>query len=141
MNKIFRIPRLPNIGQMGLARYKPHLQGKIGKTERQVAFALNDGDVKPTGWLVREIYSDKWDKDAPPFRPQRWMYLAIRKACVAVGAVRLGRGEGHGRPVLWRGTADDFFTIRARKKAEYAKRRRKRARDAAAERAQAAREK
>jgi hypothetical protein len=146
MNKIFRIPRLPNVGQMGLAKYKPWLQGKIGRIERRVSYALIHADIKKlapvgTGWLVREIYDDsKWNKDAPPFKPQRWMYLNVRKAC-AVVAIRIGRGEGWGSPVLWRGSEDDFYTIRARKKAEYAKRRRKRARGAAAAGAQAAREK
>jgi hypothetical protein len=136
MNKIFRIPRLPNVGQMGLAKYKPWLQGKIGRIERRVSHALIHADIKKlapvgTGWLVREIYHNEWDKDAPPFKPKRWMYLCVRKACVAIGAVRVGRSEGHGSAVLWRGSEDDFYTIRARKKAEYAKRRRRRAREAA----------
>jgi hypothetical protein len=131
MNKIFRVPRLPNIGQIGLAKYKPWLQGKIGRIERRVSYALIGPGIKGTGQLVREIYHDEWDKDAPPFKPQRWMYLNVRKACVAIGAVRIGRGEGWGSPVLWAGSKDDFYTVRARKKTEYAKRRRKRVRDAA----------
>jgi hypothetical protein len=130
MNKIFRVPRLPNVGQIGLARHKGWLQGRLGRIERRVAYALVGGNITGTGQLVREIYHDEWDKDAPPFRPQRWMYLNVRKAC-AVVAIRIGRGEGWGSPVLWRGSEDDFYTIRARKKAEYAKRRRKRARQAA----------
>jgi hypothetical protein len=134
MNKLFRLPRLPNVGQIGLARYKPWLQGKIGRIERRVSYALVGPEIKGTGQLVREIYHNAWDKDAPPFRPQRWMYLNIRKACVAIGAVRIGRGEGWGSPVLWAGSKDDFYMIRARKRAEYAKRRRKR--DAARKRGQ-----
>jgi hypothetical protein len=60
------------------------------------------------------------------------MYLHVRKVCEVV-ALRVGRGEGQGSPVLWRGTEDDYYTIREWKTARDAKRRRKRARQAGLE--------
>jgi hypothetical protein len=137
MNKILRIPRLRNVGQLGLARHKGWLRGRIGRVEHQVCYALINAHYERrepvgTGWLVREVYRDAWDKDAPPFRPRRWMFLNVRKAC-EVYAERVGRAErGRGRPGLWR-LKDDVsnFTIREWKTARDAKRRRKLARGAA----------
>ena len=116
--------------------YKPWLSGRIGAVERRVCHALMGAKYPvPTGDLVREVYlsqygrQGRWrDPDKPPLKPKRWMYGRIRKACEFY-AVRVGRGEGHGSPVLWR-IKDDVSTwsIRKEKTARDAKRRRRLAR-------------
>ena len=123
-----------------LASYKGHLYGRIGPLERLVCHKLMSAkhdrtDPVTTGHLVREVYlsqygrKSRWrDKDAPPPKLAHWMYGRIRKAC-AVYAVRVGRLEARGFPVLWR-LKDDVSTwsIRRQKTARDAKRRRRRAR-------------
>jgi hypothetical protein len=120
----------------GFARFKPWARGRIGGLERRVHVALIHAEVNKvspvtTGYLVRQIYlgiggrkSRLLDKDA---KIERWMYGNVRKAAETY-AVRIGRGVGHGSPILWQLKKDDAVysnVIRKRKAAEYAKRKRK----------------
>jgi hypothetical protein len=123
----------------GLARYKPWARGRIGALGHRVRGALIHAQLKgigpvTTGWLVREIYlgiggrkSRFLDKDAPPPKIERWMYGNVRKAAETY-AVRIGRGVGHGSPILWQLKEDGAVysdVIRKRKAAEYVRRKRK----------------
>ena len=116
--------------------YKPWLSGRIGAVEHSVCRALIGAKYPlTTGDMVREVYLSPYgrkgcwrDPTAPPPKPKRWMYGRIRKACETY-AIRLGRGEGQGRPVLWRLKDDvSIWSIRKEKTARDAKRRRRLAR-------------
>jgi hypothetical protein len=120
-------------GNLGLAKYEPWKQGRLGRIERRVWHALITAEHKKlspvtTGWLVREVYCRTFGGDPPP-KHEHWQYAAIRGACKAV-AVRVGRGEGHGSPVLWRLADITAHDIRRQKTESYAKRRRRRERQA-----------
>ena len=61
----------------------------------------------------------------PPPKLEHWMYGCLRKACETY-AVRIGRGIGHGSPILWQLKKDDAAAVvRKRKAAEYVRRKRK----------------
>jgi hypothetical protein len=118
----------------GLARYRPWAQGRIGAIEHRVHSALIHAEHQKlgpvtTGWLVRQIYLSPHgrkgrgllDRDAPPPKLEHWMYAEVRRACETY-AVRIGRGLGHGSPILWqlkKGDAVYLHVVRKRKAAEY----------------------
>jgi hypothetical protein len=121
-----------------LARFKPWARGRIGGLERRVHGALIHAEVNKvspvtTGWLVRQVYlgiggrkSRFLEKDAPPPKIERWMYGNVRKAAETY-AVRIGRGNGHGSPILWQlkeGDAVYASVIRKKKALAYARRKR-----------------
>jgi hypothetical protein len=116
----------------GLARFKPWARGRIGGLEHRVHGALISAEfrkVSPvtTGWLVREVYLGIGGRAGKDAKISRWMYGNVRKAAETY-AVRIGRGNGHGSPVLWKlkeGDAVYAAVIRKKKERAYARRKRK----------------
>jgi hypothetical protein len=85
-----------------------------------------------TGWVARQVYLGVAGRAAELPKLKRWMYGTIRKA-LETYAVRVGRGNGHGSPILWRlkpGDAVYASVIRKKKALAYAKHKRKRAEQA-----------
>jgi hypothetical protein len=119
-----------------LARFRGWERGRIGSLEHRVHAALilaEHARISPvsTGWVVREVYlgpaGRKARKGDPEPKLEHWMYEQTRRA-LETYAVRIGRGNGHGSPILWKLKPDDAtsaYIIRKRKAATYARRKRR----------------
>jgi hypothetical protein len=111
-----------------LAKYKPWARGRIGGLERRIHGAVVSAEIKKvlpftTGFVVREVYMGVGGRSKEP-RIKRWMYDNIKRA-LPTYAVRIGRGNGHGSPVLWMpkpGDARYSSVVRKLKEKEYARR-------------------
>jgi hypothetical protein len=127
-------PVSPEHSQRGreLARFKPWARGRIGGLERRVHGAMIHAEYEKlypvtTGWVAREVYLGLGGRKSEAPKLERWMYGSIRKA-LETYAVRIGRGNGHGSPVLWKlREGDEVYAavIRKKKAAAYARRKRK----------------
>ena len=112
--------KLRKLGQ-GLAQYRPWAKGRIGRVERRVHAELLGAERQglmpiTTGWMVKQVYQPQ------PIR--RWMYDRVKLA-LATFADPIGRGNGQGRPVLWR-LREDNSGVRKKKERAYARRKRSR---------------
>jgi hypothetical protein len=111
-----------------LAEYRPWDRGKIGAVEHRAHSAMIYAQMRgitpvETGWVVQQIYLGVGGRGGGATKPKRWMYGNARKA-LETFAVRIGRGNGHGSPILWRLKAGDaalVSAIRKKKERRYAR--------------------
>ena len=106
--------KLRQLGQ-GLAQYRPWAKGRIGRIERRVHSELIGAEHQglmpiTTGWMLKRVY---------PAPHRKWMYDRIKLA-LATFADPIGRGNGQGRPVLWR-LRPDNSGVRKKKERAYAR--------------------
>jgi hypothetical protein len=124
----------PEHSQRGrdLARFRPWAKGRIGGLERRVHAALIFAQLRKmpivtTSWVAKEAYLGIGGRSRGASKLSRWMYDSTKRA-LRTYAEPIGRGNGHGRPFLWRlkeGDAALASVIRKQKERRYARQKRR----------------
>jgi hypothetical protein len=125
-------PISPEHSQRGrdLAKYRPWAKGRIGGLERRVHSALIYAEIQKmpvvtTGWVAKAAYLGVGGRSGGD-KLARWMYDSTKRA-LQTYADPIGRGNGHGSPILWKlkeGDAVYASVIRKKKALMYARRKR-----------------